>query len=121
MRILLFVWLLATPAWAGDCQSMVRAELFFGRSGVTDIAWADFLARVVTPRFPDGLTAWDARGQWRDPASGQIGRETSTVLLLIAPKADDLDQRLDEVRDAYKARYKQTSVGLVTQSVCAAF
>jgi hypothetical protein len=25
-----------------------------------------FLAEVITPRFPDGLTAWAAAGQWKD-------------------------------------------------------
>ena len=121
MRWLALLLLLSTRAWAGECQTMVRAELFFGRSNVSDIAWADFLARVVTPRFPDGLTAWDARGQWRDPDTRQIGHEAATVLLLLAPKAADLEQRLDDVRAAYKSRYAQKSVGLVTQDVCAAF
>ena len=31
-----------------------------------------FLATVVTPDFPDGLTITEARGQWRDPGSGRI-------------------------------------------------
>ena len=43
-----------------------------GRGGdagevVDDAAWASFLADTATPRFPNGLTVLDARGQWRDP------------------------------------------------------
>jgi hypothetical protein len=49
-------------ACAPPAQSMVSAELVFGRNigdrlGVSDAAFADFLAREITPRFPDGLTA----------------------------------------------------------------
>ena len=39
-----------------------------------DAAWDAFLADTVTPRFPDGLTVLDARGQWRD-SEGLIGKE----------------------------------------------
>ena len=34
----------------------------------------------VTPRFPDGLTILDARGQWRDSGRKQIMREPSKLV-----------------------------------------
>lgn len=98
---------------------MVRAELLFGRASAP--GWADFLARSVTPRFPDGLTALDGQGQWRNPATGTISREASSVLVLLVPMAPDLKSRLDAVREDYKARFHQQSVGLVTSVVCTAF
>ena len=63
---------------AGEARMLV-AELFFGRDRagqqtVSDAEWADFLASVVTPNFPDGLTVFDGYGQWRNPTTGAIGR-----------------------------------------------
>lgn len=47
------------PAW--------QAELMFGRDiagrgSVTDAERSVFVAEIVTPRFPDGLTQWDTQG-----------------------------------------------------------
>src|SRR5260370_36861061 len=49
------------------------AELTFGRRIVGHIAvsetqWLQFIDYEITPRFPDGLTVYDAAGQWRGPA-----------------------------------------------------
>jgi hypothetical protein len=79
------------------------------------------LRQSVTPRFPDGLTVLDGRGQWRNPAGGEISREASSVLIILAPSADDLKTRLEAVRQDYKTRFRQQSVGLVTSTACADF
>ncbi len=106
---------------------MLVAELFFGRDragrlAVSDAEWAEFLATVVTPQFPDGLTVFDGYGQWRNPATGAIGHSPNVKIVLIAAKrAPDLAGRLAAVTDAYKARYRQQSVGLITRDSCAAF
>ncbi len=123
MRWLLVFTMLCGPAAACDLggTEMVRAELLFGRGAVTDEAWADFLATNVTPRFPDGLTVLNGHGQWLSPATGRISHEASTVLLILAPKANDLKARLDAVRADYKKRFHQQSVGLVTTTACADF
>jgi hypothetical protein len=126
--LLLLLW--AGPACAAPCDTyggseMVRAELLFGRSQpgglVSADDWADFLAKSVTPRFPDGLTALDGQGQWLDSKAAVITHEPSTVLLILAPAAADLKARLDAVRDEYKSRFHQQSVGLVTGTACADF
>ena len=106
---------------------MLVAELFFGRDkdgrrNVSDAEWSDFLASVVTPSFPDGLTVFDGYGQWRNPATGVIGRSPGVKIVLIAVKdAPDLGQRLSAVIDAYKTRFHQQSVGVITHDSCAAF
>jgi hypothetical protein len=51
-------------------DGVLQAELLFGRNiegraNVSDAQWTDFLGREVTPRFPDGLTVFEAAGQWR--------------------------------------------------------
>ena len=106
---------------------MLVAELFFGRDkdgrlNVSDAEWSDFLASVVTPSFPDGLTVFDGYGQWRNPATGVIGRSPRVKIVLIAAKrAPDLAPRLSAVIDAYKTRFHQQSVGVITRDSCASF
>ena len=108
-------------------RRMLVAELFFGRDKggrrvVSDAEWADFLAAAVTPQFPDGLTVFDGYGQWRNPATGVIGRSPAVKIVLIAvPRSPGLAARLAAVIDAYKARFRQQSVGLITRDSCAAF
>jgi hypothetical protein len=47
----------------------VQDSLYFGTAKPDGIVspeeWAAFLSAVVTPRFPQGLTVWQASGQWR--------------------------------------------------------
>jgi hypothetical protein len=108
-------------------QRMLVAELFFGRDkdgrrNVADAEWSDFLASVVTPAFPDGLTVFDGYGQWRNPQTGVIGRSPRVkIVLTAAPRTADLEQRLTAVIDAYKTRFRQQSVGVITRDSCAAF
>ena len=105
---------------------MLVAELFFGRNikgggFVTDAEWTKFAAEIVTPNFPDGFTAFDASGQWRNPQSGEIARDPTKVLIVATKRSPELASRLQTVIDAYKARYRQQSVGIVTRDSCANF
>jgi uncharacterized protein DUF3574 len=107
-------------------QPMAVAQLFFGRgiagrAPLTEAEWDDFAAAVVTPNFPAGFTVFDGAGQWQNPATGRIGRERTKILLVAAPPAADLGQRLAAVIDAYKSRFRQQSVGILTTDACAAF
>jgi len=97
------------------------AELLFGRSNVSDAAWHRFLAAEVTPRFPEGLTVYDARGQWRNPETKKISRERSKVVMIAMPPASDTDARLHAVIEAYKTRFKHQSVGLILRPSCVSF
>jgi hypothetical protein len=103
----------------------LQAELFFGRDvaghpPVTEDLWQQFVDEEVTPRFPDGLSVADIRGQWRD-AAGRIVREQSKELLIVLPGGADDQTKLDAIREAYKRRFNQKSVLLVETPVCAAF
>ncbi len=88
----------APPSCYGTQRPKQVAELLFGRDvggrlGVSEAAWGRFLAREITPRFPDGLTVMDAAGQWRDPTTGAIEREPSKRVEIVLPgKADDQAQ-----------------------------
>ena len=105
---------------------MLVAELFFGRdikgrTPLSDAEWSAFAAEVVTPNFPAGFTVFDGEGQWQNLASGRIGRERSKILLVAAKRTPDLAARLAAVIDAYKARFHQQSVGIITRDSCANF
>jgi hypothetical protein len=107
-------------------QRMLVAELFFGRAipgrgPLTDAEWRAFAAEIVTPNFPDGFTVFDGEGQWQNPATRQTTRERTKILLVAAQRTPDLGQRLSAVIDAYKTRFHQQSVGVITRDSCAAF
>jgi hypothetical protein len=103
------------------------AEAYFGRNvktraPVSEAEWTRFMAEVVTPAFPEGLTVLDGTGQWRN-AAGQISREDSKVLLLVLPGQDQAaaSARLAPVTAAWKARFAQDSVLTVFRQGCAGF
>ena len=105
---------------------MLVAELFFGRdiggrAPLTNAEWAEFAAQIITPNFPDGFTAFDAEGQWQNPQTGHIAGGPTKILLVAAKQEPDLEQRISAVIDAYKTRFHQQSVGVVTHDACAAF
>jgi len=102
-----------------------RIELVFGlsrkaREDVSEVEWSDFLAREVTPRFPDGLTVLAANGQWRN-AAGVIVREPARLLLVWAAAAPDLDQRIEQIRTAWKREQQQESVLRADSTDCVSF
>jgi hypothetical protein len=107
-------------------RNMVVAELFFGRAvpnraPVSDAEWSDFATNVIAASFPDGFTTFDGDGQWRNPRTNKVSREATKILLVAAQPAADLGARLETVMAAYRQRFDQISVGLVTEEACAAF
>jgi hypothetical protein len=122
--LLILAFLVAPPAFAAQCPShgaaMARTELLFGAAQVSDAQWKVFLAREVTPRFPDGLTALEGYGQWKRP-DGRITGERSRVLLLWHAPSADADARIDAIRAAYKKRFHQLSVMRVDSTDCVSF
>ena len=109
----------------GGHPSLVATMLFGldvpGGGVVTADQWIGFQRDTVTPRFPDGFTVLEARGQWRDPRTGQIGAEPSRVLLIAAPPMPATTQALTAVARDYKRRFRQQSVGILLARSCAAF
>jgi len=110
----------------GDQKAQQVAELTFGRRIVGHIAvsetqWIQFIDNEITPRFPDGLSVYDASGQWRDPTSKKIVRELSKIVLIVLPgNAEDI-ARLNELTEIYKRRFKQQSVGMILRPACVSF
>lgn len=114
------------PACLPPARTMASAELIFGRNigdrlGVSDAAFARFVAREISPRFPDGLTVIDAKGQWRDPVRGVLVQEPSKVVLISF--ADDAGKRasLAAIADAYKYTFRQHAVLTSVRSACVSY
>ncbi len=102
------------------------AELVFGRvsetggAGVSEADFAQFLDTEVSPRFPEGLTVIDAEGRWTPPAGSMI-REPAKLVMIVLPGARDDMGKLNAVRQAYKKRFNQQSVLLLTHGDCVSF
>ncbi|MDX2110163.1 MAG: DUF3574 domain-containing protein [Verrucomicrobiota bacterium] len=106
----------------------VRSELYFGlgklgvkHAGVSDKEWQAFLDKEVTPRFPDGLTVFEAYGQWRDAGQKSPQRERSKVLIILHENTPERRAALDAIRSAWKILTKEQYVLLVTQAVEVSF
>lgn len=87
---------------------------------VSEAQWQAFLADVVTPRFPAGLTVYQAKGQWRGD-SGQVEQEDSRAIDLIHPDTAGERKRVVEIAEEYKRRFKQEAVLIVSAPVRACF
>jgi hypothetical protein len=116
----------AAPSCHGNQQIRKVAELLFGRDidrhlGVSNSDWTNFVARELTPRFPDGLTVNDALGQWRDRDSGGIVREPSKHVEIVLPGNADDEDKLDAIVTVYKRSFHQQSVGVIVRSACVSF
>ena len=110
-----------------DCgsssASQIRTTLYFGLSrpkgSVSELEWQIFLRDEVTKRFPDGLTVWQAEGQWQT-AAGSIDREQSQLLLLVHADTAAARQSVQSVIEAYRKAFDQQSVLWESARVCVA-
>jgi hypothetical protein len=107
-------------------KPMQVVHLFFGRAipgrgPLTDREWSRFAADVLTPNFPDGFTAYDADGQWMNDKLHRIVRERSKVVIVAADSRADIAPRLTAVSNAYRKKFHQLSVGVISEMSCAAF
>lgn len=100
---------------------MLEYQLFFGRSNVTDQQWTDFSAQVVTPNLPAGFTAFDADGQWMNPATSTISHERTKVVLVAVPDTPVTRTAIARIKDEYRQWFHQISVGTAIYPVCGAF
>ncbi len=102
-----------TAHTAGNGDLFHRTELYFGRNRpggeVTEEEFTHFLDIEVTKRFPDGLTLLSGLGQFQE--GGTITQEKSKLLILLYPLTDrQANREIEEIRQAYKDQFQQTSV-----------
>jgi len=110
------------PSCGVSSAAQLRTTLYFGlgrpKGTVSELEWQLFMRDEVTPRFPQGLTAWDAHGQWQ--SQGGIGHERTKVLLLVHPDTRAAQDSVQTVIARYRKAFEQESVLWETARVCAA-
>ena len=111
----------------------VRSELYFGvgeESGASDreqtdaiseAQWRDFLDKQVTPRFPDGLTVFDAYGQWLFRGAKEPNRLRTKVLVVLHENTPQRRADIEAIRLAWKQATKHQSVLWSQQAVDVSF
>lgn len=112
--------LTADPAQAAPNAAYVETHLLFGTArpdggpDVTEGQFQEFVNEVVSPRFPAGLSVDELSGQWRNQ-DGTISRERSYDITLLYPahEAAGKDAAIEKIREDYKHRFAQESVGRV--------
>ena len=109
---------------ARGTERSVNEVVYFGTAMpngvVTSDDWAQFLSTSVTPRFPEGLTVWQASGQWK-AADGAIVREASFVLNLLHPDDERSESAVRAIAAEYKSRFSQDAVLRVKSHACISF
>jgi hypothetical protein len=105
----------------GTSVSQVRTTLYFGltrpKGVVSELDWQLFVRDEVTRRFPEGLTVWDADGQWRTPA-GSIDQERSKVMLLMHADTAEARKMVQELIARYRTMFDQESVLWESSRAC---
>ncbi|MFB0630947.1 DUF3574 domain-containing protein [Streptomyces sp. AB3(2024)] len=103
---------------AEDGSPYIATHLYFGTGRhngnppITEEEFMKFVADVITPRFPSGLTLQEARGQWRDK-EGDINRERSYELTVMYPvrEAHARNADIEYIRRLYCKTWELESVG----------
>src|SRR5512135_719530 len=94
-------------------RASVNDMLYLGTAkpggAVSGEEWDRFLREVVTPRFPEGFTQWEASGQWK-PADGSIMREGSHVLVVVHAASPQAEANVRAIAAQYKSRFHQEAV-----------
>lgn len=106
-------WTSRVASRQAACSERVHDRLFFGLRApeglVSDAEWSRFLAEVITPRFPSGLTVVEASGQWTG-VDRQVSREPTRVVEITYDDRPEAAERIDQIVAAYKERHHQESV-----------
>ncbi|WP_114194836.1 DUF3574 domain-containing protein [Edaphovirga cremea] len=116
------------PAPIIECAKgdvMTQTTLYFGLSrpsgsNISQREWSGFVDAEVTPLFQDGLSVFDAKGQWMGK-NGKIARESSKALMIIHAPGQASDESIESVRTRYKQVFDQEAVMRVDVPVCVSF
>jgi hypothetical protein len=117
----------APPAAVQQCGTasapQLRTTRYCGmarpKGSVSELEWQMFLRDEVTSRFPQGLTVWEAEGQWKG-ADGLVGHERTQVLLLVHPDTAAARESVQMLMGRYRKTFDQESVLWETARVWAA-
>lgn len=100
----------------------VRSELYFGvgketgpaespqAETITEDTWRAFLDKEVTARFPDGLTVFDAYGQWLFRGAAEPNRLKTKVIVVLHEDTPQRSADIEAIRLAWKQATGHQSV-----------
>ncbi len=117
-----------TPPQARVCatgQQQMQTTLWFGLhrpdgSLITENEWQSYLNDQVTPRFRDGLSVYNAEGQWLG-GNGKIAHEPSKALMLVYKPNGRSDRNIEQLRLIFRQQFDQESVMRIDDPVCVSF
>lgn len=107
---LLLAILFAVPAESATIvrENVVWYRVHFGtgheQNRITSPELTAFLDSIVTPRFPEGFTVTESRGQWASKEHGLI-KEISFVLDIQCPDSVECTRKIREIAEAYVAKF----------------
>ena len=99
----------------------IGSQSMRGQGLISRRAWQRFVADTITPALPQGFTVYDAYGQWQDPMTQAIGREPTEVVLVAAANTPAFRARIAAIAEAYRRRFAQRSIGIVSSTECGVF
>jgi hypothetical protein len=114
-----YLLLIIALACLGCVPSNQLNRLYFGMnkpSGgtVSEQEFGLFLEQEVSPRFPEGLTLFAAKGQWRN-GKGRIEQENSRVVEIVCDDTQENHDKVAAIAAKYKTLFAQEAV-MVIQS-----
>ncbi len=109
-----------SPQSNGSCAPKILERIYFGADSpdgpVSDQAWNEFLNTTITPRFPEGLTVFEANGQWFG-LNNQIVKEKSRIVEIVHPDKLGLKDAVAEIATAYKKLFQQEAVLVLREPI----
>ena len=117
----------AAPTLSGDAahpgktSDWVDTKLYFGLGpadhpdqGISEADWRAFLDKVVTPRFPAGLSVVNVSGQWQGKNEKTPEHLRTKMILIDYPDTPENRAKVDAIREAWKQKTGDQSVMRVT-------
>ncbi|BAZ39400.1 hypothetical protein NIES4101_53530 [Calothrix sp. NIES-4101] len=101
-------------------QVNVRNELYFGMSKpggeISEAEWQEFLNKNITPKFREGLTVVEGKGQYLNQ-EGKLIKENTKLLILIHQNNSNTKSKIRALIEEYKRQFNQESVLQVTTNL----
>ena len=111
------------PSCPAGQEQLRTAQLFLGRKAPgLAIKSADlqaFIDKEIGPRFPEGVTVLEGGSRWQG-ADNMLIRDAAKVVMIVLPARGDSGGRLHAVQTAYRARFSQDTMLVVTPPSCVA-
>ena len=113
------------PTCPEGMSPWVTFNVYFGRGhrdnpeAVSEDEWREFLAEVITPRFPVGLTVIDTYGQYYNAEENQIFSEKTKLLNVLVPyeAIESGTLAVNQIKTAYSERYPNQGIFLTSLPV----